>query len=113
VELSAVYPNLDVITVPSLNSTEAFGLVQIEAMMNKVPSVPSALPGVRQPVNMHGMGLVSRIGDSAHLAECILNVLDEPQKFRGDTEMIRKTYDPDSVAAEYEKLFERLMKKGR
>ncbi len=113
VELSAVYPNLDVITVPSLNSTEAFGLVQIEAMMNGVPSVPSALPGVRQPVTMHGMGLVSRIGDAAHLAECILKILDEPQKFRGDVDAVKKMYNPDSVAAEYEKLFERLMKKGR
>jgi glycosyltransferase involved in cell wall biosynthesis len=113
IELSAVYPNLDVLTVPSLNSTEAFGLVQIEAMMNGVPSVPSALPGVRQPVKMHGMGVVSRIGDSAHLAECILKVLDEPQKFRGDIDAIKKTYDPDSVAAEYEKLFERLIKKGK
>lgn len=113
VELSAVYPNLDVITVPSLNSTEAFGLVQIEAMMNGVPSVPSALPGVRQPVKMHGMGRVARIGDPAHLAECILEVLDEPQKFRGDVEAIKTAYKPDSIAAEYEKLFTRLMKKGR
>jgi glycosyltransferase involved in cell wall biosynthesis len=113
VELSAVYPNLDVITVPSLNSTEAFGLVQIEAMMNGVPSVASALPGVRQPVNMHGMGRVARIGDSAHLAECILEVLDEPKKFRGEVELIRKAYAPDSIAAEYEKLFESLMKKGK
>src|ERR1051326_6981080 len=56
VDLAAVYPNLDVLTVPSLNSTEAFGLVQIEAMLNGVPCVPSALPGVRQPVLMHGMG---------------------------------------------------------
>jgi hypothetical protein len=38
--------------------------VQIEAMMNGVPSVPSALPGVRQPVSMHGMGRVAKIGDS-------------------------------------------------
>jgi glycosyltransferase involved in cell wall biosynthesis len=113
VDLAAVYPNLDVLTVPSLNSTEAFGLVQIEAMMNGVPCVPSALPGVRQPVTMHGMGRVARIGDSAHLAECILEVLDEPQKFRGDIESIKKSYNPDSIAAEYEKLFERLMKKGR
>jgi glycosyltransferase involved in cell wall biosynthesis len=65
VDLAAVYPNLDVMTVPSLNSTEAFGLVQIEAMMNGVPCVPSALPGVRQPVLMHGMGRVARIGDPA------------------------------------------------
>ena len=112
VDLAALYPNLDVLTVPSLNSTEAFGLVQIEAMMNGVPCVPSALPGVRQPVMMHGMGRVAKIGDSADLAACLLEVLDEPEKYRGDREGIRQTYNPDSVAAEYEKLFQRLMKKG-
>jgi glycosyltransferase involved in cell wall biosynthesis len=109
VEMAAFYPNLDVLTVPSLNSTEAFGLVQIEAMMNGVPCVPSALPGVRQPVRMHAMGRVARIGDSADLAESILEVLNEPQKFRGDIEAIKQAYDPDSVAAEYEKLFKKLM----
>lgn len=109
VEIAAFYPNLDVLTVPSLNSTEAFGLVQIEAMMNGVPCVPSALPGVRQPVLMHGMGRVARIGDPADLAACLLEVLDEPDKYRGDTEALKKTYNPDSTAAEYEKLFGRLM----
>jgi glycosyltransferase involved in cell wall biosynthesis len=113
VDLAALYPNLDVLTVPSLNSTEAFGLVQIEAMMNGVPCVPSALPGVRQPVKMHGMGRVAKIGDAADLAGCILEVLDAPEKYRGDKEEIRKIYNPDSVAAEYEKLFQRLMKKGK
>lgn len=113
VELSAVYPNLDVLTVPSLNSTEAFGLVQIEAMMNGAPCVASALPGVRQPVTMHGMGRVAKIGDPVSLAESILEVLNEPQKFKGDIESIKRIYNPDSIAQEYEKLFERLMKKGR
>ena len=113
VEMAAFYPNLDVLTVPSLNSTEAFGLVQIEAMMNGVPCVPSALPGVRQPVMMHGMGRVARIGDSDDLAACILEVLDDPSKYRGDIESIKKAYNPNSVAAEYEKMFERLLKKGK
>jgi glycosyltransferase involved in cell wall biosynthesis len=113
VEMAAFYPNLDVLTVPSLNSTEAFGLVQIEAMMNGVPCVPSALPGVRQPVTMHGMGKVAKIGDALSLAESILEVLNEPQKFKGDIESIKKIYNPDSIAQEYEKLFERLKKKGR
>ncbi len=113
IQMAAFYPNLDVLTVPSLNSTEAFGLVQIEAMMNGVPSVPSALPGVRRPVQMHGMGVVSQIGDSASLAESILSVLDDPLKYRGDIEAIKKSYDPDSIAQEYEKLFARLMKKGK
>jgi len=112
VQLSALYPNLDVLTVPSLNSTEAFGLVQIEAMMNGVPCVPSALPGVRQPVAMYGAGRVSKIGDSADLAEAILGVLDEPQKYRADVASIKKSYDPNSVAVAYEELFVRL-KKGK
>jgi glycosyltransferase involved in cell wall biosynthesis len=111
IEMAAFYPNLDVLTVPSLNSTEAFGLVQIEAMMNGVPCVPSALPGVRQPVSMHGMGRVAKIGDSADLAKSILEVLNEPNKFRGDIESIKKAYNPDSIAQEYEKLFERLMRR--
>jgi glycosyltransferase involved in cell wall biosynthesis len=112
-ELAAVYPNLDVITVPSLNSTEAFGLVQIEAMMNGVPSVPSALPGVRQPVLMHGMGRVAEIGDPASLAGAILEVLGDAERFEGDPSEIARQYDPDTIAAEYEKLFERLMEKKR
>ncbi len=110
-EMAAFYPNLDVLTVPSLNSTEAFGLVQIEAMLNGVPCVPSALPGVRQPVTMHGMGEVSEIGNSASLASAILKVLDNPEKYRGDIEAIKKAYEPDSIAQEYEKLFAKLQRK--
>lgn len=111
-QLAAVYPNLNVITVPSLNSTEAFGLVQIEAMMNGVPSVPSALPGVRQPVLMHEMGVVSEIGNPKSLANAILEILDQPEKFRQDPRAIANQYVPDAVAAEYEKIFTRLMEKN-
>ncbi len=107
--MSAFYPNLNVLVIPSLNSTEAFGLVQIEAMMNGVPCVASALPGVRMPAQMHGMGRVARIGDPASLAESILEVLDEPEKFSGDPLAIARQYDPDSIAAEYEQLFRSLL----
>lgn len=110
-QMAAYYPNLDVLVVSSLNSTEAFGLVQIEAMMNNVPCVASALPGVRRPVQMTGMGEVTPIGDPQALAEAILKVLGEPEKYRRNPAEIARIYDPDSVAAEYEKLFERLMKK--
>jgi glycosyltransferase involved in cell wall biosynthesis len=112
-EMAAFYPNLDLMVVPSLNSTEAFGLVQIEAMLNGVPCVASALPGVRMPVRMHGMGCVAPVGDAAGLAECILGVLAEPAKFRGDIQAIRKAYDPNSIAAQYEDLFEELLRRKR
>jgi glycosyltransferase involved in cell wall biosynthesis len=109
-EMAAFYPNLSALVVPSLNSTEAFGLVQIEAMLNGVPCVASALPGVRMPVQMHGTGCVARIGDPASLAEGVIKVLSEPREYRGDINAIRAAYDPDSIAAQYEELFLSLMK---
>ncbi len=71
-QLAALYPNLDVLVVPSLNSTEAFGLVQVEAMLNGIPCVASNLPGVRRPVQMHAMGEVTTIGDPQALADALL-----------------------------------------
>jgi len=108
-QLAAFYPNMDVLVVPSLNSTEAFGLVQVEAMMNNVPCVASALPGVRRPVQMHAMGKVVPIGDSSALAEALLEIFAKKEKYRCDTAALVKLYEPDTVAEEYEKLFEKLM----
>ncbi|MBE3067674.1 MAG: glycosyltransferase family 4 protein [Chloroflexi bacterium] len=108
-QLAAFYPNMDVLVVPSLNSTEAFGLVQVEAMMNNVPCVASALPGVRRPVQMHAMGKVVPIGDSSALTEALLEIFAKKEKYRCDTAALVKLYEPDTVAAEYEKLFEKLM----
>jgi glycosyltransferase involved in cell wall biosynthesis len=107
-QMAAYYPNLDVLVVPSLNSTEAFGLVQIEAMMNGTPSIASALPGVRRPAQMTGMGKVVPIGDSAALAEAVLEVLAEPKKYQRDPAEIARPYDPEHVAEEYERLFAKL-----
>lgn len=104
-QMATYYPNIDVLTLPSLNATEAFGLVQIEAMMNGKPSIASSLPGVRQPVMMHKMGKVVPIGDSSALAEALIEVLSHPQEYQGNVAAITDRYLPDSIAQEYEKLF--------
>ncbi len=109
-EMATFYPNLDVLVVPSLNSTEAFGLVQIEAMMHNVPCVASALPGVRQPVRMHKMGEVVPIGDAQALAEALLKIFAARQNYRCDASALVQTYAPDRVAAEYETLFRELLR---
>jgi glycosyltransferase involved in cell wall biosynthesis len=110
-QMSAFYPNLDALVVPSLNSTEAFGLVQIEAMLNRVPCVASALPGVRQPVRMHSMGEMAAIGSPDELAKGLLAVLSERGKYQCDPGTLAELYDPDAVAMAYENLFERLKKR--
>jgi len=104
----AFYRNIDVLVMSSLNSTEAFGLVQIEAMINGKPSIASNLPGVRQPVKLHEMGLVTPIGDAEALAAAIMEVIEQPEKYKRDTNPIRNRYLPESVAVEYEKMYDEM-----
>ena len=103
-QMSAFYANLDLLVVPSLNSTEAFGLVQIEAMMNGVRCITSNLPGVRQPVKIHKMGAIFPIGDAGELARQILEMLDHPEYLQQANKDFT-AYEPDKVAAQYENLF--------
>ncbi len=108
-DMAAFYANLDVLVVPSLNSTETFGLVQIEAMMNGVPTVASDLPGVRQPPRMTGMGEVVPIGDSPALAVAILKIFDHPERYQGDPQAVKTQFNPHTNAAAYEDLYRELM----
>lgn len=110
-QLAAFYPNMDLLVVPSLNSTEAFGLVQVEAMMNGIPCAASDLPGVRRPVQMHAMGKVVPVGNPAALAEAILELTARKGKFTCDQAALAKLYAPEAVAVEYEQLFMTLLKK--
>jgi glycosyltransferase involved in cell wall biosynthesis len=108
-ELSAFYKNLDCLVVSSLNSTESFGLVQVEAMMNGTPVIASNLPGVRQPVTMTGMGEVTPIGDSAALAQALIRVLGQKEAYQRPADVIANSFSPDQTAAEYLRLFKNLM----
>lgn len=109
-ELTAFYKSLDLLVIPSLNSTESFGLVQIEAMMNGAPVVASNLPGVRQPVTMTGMGEVVPIGDHEALARAIITVLDNKETYRRPAQPIAESFSPQQTASEYTRLFEELLR---
>jgi len=53
-ELTAFFQKCEVTVLPSINSTEAFGIVQVESMSCGTPVVASDLPGVRQPRDIAG-----------------------------------------------------------
>ena len=107
-QLAALYPNLACIVVPSLNSTESFGLVQVEAMLCGTPSIASDLPGVRQPVNQTGMGEIVPVGDAQALAAAIVRVVGDRARYVRPREEIAERWNTGRTVAGYEALFERL-----
>jgi|TARA_B100001971_G_scaffold17603_1_gene13692 glycosyltransferase involved in cell wall biosynthesis len=107
-EMAYFFSNCDVHVLPSINSTESFGLVQIEAALCGTPTVASALPGVRVPTQMTGMGLTVPPRDVDALAAGIMKVLAEPGRFKGPRGPIVAQFSPDHTAARYEDLFEEL-----
>lgn len=108
-QMRAFFSNLDVLVVPSLNSTESFGLVQVEAMLCGTPSIASDLPGVRQPVLQTGMGEIVQVGDSQALAEAIIRVIGHRSAYVRPRAEIETRWSVDATAAGYEALFEQLL----
>lgn len=95
----------DVVTVASINNTESFGLVQVEAFMCGTPVVATNLPGVRQPVTMTGMGEIVPIADAHALAAGLVKVLRDPQKYVQPREDIMRIFAMQHTVDQYEALF--------
>ncbi len=107
-DMAAFFPNCDVLVVPSLNSTESFGLVQVEAMLCGTPCVASNLPGVRQPVMQTGMGLIAPINNSYALSDSILHILKDREQYVRPREEIDARFSTPRTAEAYETLIEEL-----
>jgi glycosyltransferase involved in cell wall biosynthesis len=107
-EQAAYFHSSEVMVLPSINSTESFGMVQVEAMTCGTPAVASDLPGVRCAVHDTGMGRIVPARDSHALAKAIIDVLDHPEKFSGDAEAVRNRYSSETVARQYEAIFKEL-----
>src|SRR5262249_45022805 len=95
----------DCLVLPSVNSTESFGLVQVEAMLCGTPVVASALPGVRQPVLVTGMGEVAPIADAAGLATAVARVLRDRARYVRPRAEIAARFELATTAAFYERLY--------
>ena len=95
----------DCLVVASVNSTESFGLVQVEAMLNGTPVVASNLPGVREPVRVTGMGEVVPIRDERALAEAIVTVLKNKDDYVRPRQTIVEIFALEKTIQQYEELF--------
>ncbi len=77
-KLAALYRSLDILLLPSLNQTEAFGMVQAEAMLQGTPVVATNLPGVRATIKATGTGIVVEPKNAQALAYAIKSLLQQP-----------------------------------
>ncbi len=111
--LAAFFSLIDVLALPSLNSTESFGLVQVEAMLCGTPVVASDLPGVRQPVLVTGMGEIAKPASPDDLAEKLLRVLTRREHYVAPREKIESIFDPEATYRFYEELLAQLAEQSR
>lgn len=97
------FASLDVLALPSVNSLEAFGIVQAEAMMLGVPVIAADRPGVRTVVAATGFGRLVPPRDAA----AITTALDAVEREHPDAECgaarARELYGAASVIDRYER----------
>ena len=82
-------------------------------MLAGTPVVASDLPGVRQAVLMTGMGEIVPPGDAAALADALLRVLTQRERYVRPAAQIATTFDLDAAIRQYEELFAALAGKAR
>lgn len=105
------YASLDAFVLPSVNSLEAFGIVQVEAMLAGVPVIATDMPGVRVPVQQSGFGTLVPPRDAAAL-RAALDALP-PRLSAEARERVRRLYGVDAVVDANEELLERVAKGAR
>ncbi len=107
-ELNDFYSKIGVFVLPSINSLEALGLVQFEAMQCSCPVVASDLPGVRQIVKRTKMGEIAKVNSPEDLAKKIIKVLNNRQKYIKTKKELENFCTNERIYEEYQKVFEEI-----
>ena len=104
-KMAEFYTSLDVFTLPSINSLESFGMVQVEAMLCGTPVIASDLPGVQTVVQRTGMGLICRRGDAQDLKRCIIQIMDNYDMYVKKRSQIEQYYNIEKCVNAYLRIF--------
>ena len=105
-KLADFYHSIDLLVLPSNDSLESFGWVQIEAMICGTPCVATNLPGMRVPILKTKMGELFEKNNSQQLAEKIVKVLKNGKQYYHKLgKNALQQFDYQKTIDHYEKLF--------
>jgi len=104
------YRAADVVVLPSVDVTEAFGLVLLEAMACATPVVASDLPGVRTLVEEGWNGHLAEPGNCVDLARAIERCLEQSEELgRNARRMVEGRYGWEQSTRRLLDLYRRLL----
>ena len=110
-EVDAFYRFIDVLALPSIDPLEAYGMVQVEAMLRGTPVVASDMPGVRVAVQVTKMGKIVPRKDPHALASALEQVVYDHQYTVLPPEEIVRLLDLGTTVQKYEQLFQKIVKR--
>jgi len=99
--MAVFYKACDVTILPSINSTESFGLVQVESMLCGTPVVASDLPGVRVPIRTTQMGRIVPPRDARSLADAIVEAIRHRAEYVQPREMIEQHFSLQTTVRDH------------
>jgi glycosyltransferase involved in cell wall biosynthesis len=104
------YRAADTLALPSIDRTEAFGLVLLEALACGTPVVASRLPGVRTLVDDGRTGFLVDPGDPIDLAARLTQCLRERDTLAPNAvAFARARYGWEAIASQLLALYQRLL----
>ena len=104
-QLADFYASLDVFALPSVNSFEAFGIVQVEAMKRGVAAIASDLPGVKTPVEETGFGVIVERRNAAAITAALTTLAASPPDRVVGAAKANELYSEQKTVREYAALF--------
>lgn len=110
-DIADLHASIDVFCLPSIDSLEAFGIVQSEALMAGVPVVASDRPGVRVPVQLAGVGEVVDVHDSAKLSAALVRTAGQGLDAQAHIARLTSLLGLEAIVSQYESLLLDLVSK--